>query len=200
MAVRAGVGLPNAGAWGDQFSDADDHGALLDGGFTWGCSENLGNRVTSTGAPPFGVVCMSDGTPEPGLNWMTEGQATHLAFEESWDGYVAGALGSIVGVADGSYLVVWASRGDGGPVDGGTGAHARAQDAPDVAMVHVNADGTVRGRTAWLTDTPEVSESGCTSRPMVRIQQIGTSLCGPRRTGCQYLTGTATGLAAPLHA
>src|SRR5262249_11126784 len=141
FAVHAGKGSSMPGEWSDQLSYVDDQGKLLSGGWGSGCSHDEGLRLLAEPGAPFSAACRSDGTPQPGLNWMTDTGGQRLAFEEAWDGYTAGRLGSIMRAADGSHLLVWASRGDGGvDADAGT-SHARAKDSPDVAMVRVVAGG-----------------------------------------------------------
>jgi hypothetical protein len=195
FAIRAGVGSPEPGVWSDQLSYANDEGTLLDGGwgFGSGCSDNCGLRIQPEPGAPFAAACFSDDTPQTGLNWMTEGQPQHLAFEESWDGYVAGQFGSLVDISDGTHLVVWSSRGDGG-TDAGTASGiqhpARAQDAPDIAMLHVGQDGAPLGPVVWLTDTPNLSEIGVHVAPYGKDRYL---LLWSTIAGCNYINGNCYG-------
>ena len=193
FAVHAGMGSAMQGVWGDQLHYVDDQGDILSGGWSWGCSLDAGLRLLAEASGPFSAACLSDNSPQTGLNWMTEGAMQHLAFEESWSGYTAGAFGSIVPVSDGSHLVVWASRGDGGLASGASGAagvHDRAQDAPDLALVQVDADGTPRGPLTWLTSTPKVPEFTVHAAPygQGRYLVIWSTL-----ESCQYDVGNCYG-------
>jgi hypothetical protein len=196
FAVHAGLGSAMAGDWGDQLSYADDQGDLLAGGWGWGCSLDTGLRLLAEASGPFSAACLSDGTPQTGLNWMTEGEQQHLAFEETWSGYTAGSFGSIVRVADGSHRVVWSSRGDGGQEPGAAGTsgslsfHARAMDAPDLAMIAMSPDGSPEGPVIWLTRTPTLPEITVHVAPYGADQylMIWTTL-----QSCQYDNGNCYG-------
>jgi hypothetical protein len=196
FAVHAGTGSPMAGVWADQLSYTDDQGHLLSGGFPWGCSHDTGLRILAEPSGPFSAACLSDGSPQTGLNWMTEGAQQHLAFEEQWDGYTAGRFGSLVEISDGSHLVVWSSRGDGGQKPGSAGTsgtlsfHARAMDAPDLAMLRVAANGSPEGPVTWLTRTPTQPEI------TVHVAPYGTDrylVIWARLQSCQYDTGNCYG-------
>jgi hypothetical protein len=190
------MGSTMPGSWGDQLSYADDQGNLLPGGWSWGCSLDTGLRVLAEATGPFAAACISDGAPQTGLDWMTEGQQQHLAFEERWSGYAAGRFGSIVRVSDGTHLVVWSSRGDGGQLSGAAGSsgnlsfHARAMDAPDLAMMHVGLDGAPEGPVTWLTRTPTIPET------TVHVAPYGQGLylvIWNELQSCAYDTGNCYG-------
>jgi hypothetical protein len=197
FAIHAGQGSSMPGLWSDQVSYADEQGPLLGGGWTFGgCSNDDGLRLLAEASGPFSVACLSDGAPQTGLDWMTEGQQAHLAFEEQWDGYTAGRFGSIVRVSDGSHLVVWSSRGDGGQKPGSAGTsgslsfHARAMDAPDLALMRVGTDGSPVGPVTWLTSTPTIPEITVHVAPygQDRYLMIWSTL-----QSCQYDTGNCYG-------
>lgn len=196
FAVHAGMGSQLAGYWGDQLSYADDQGSLLPGGWSWGCSLDAGLRLLAEPSGPFSAACLSDGSPQTGLNWMTEGQQQHLAFEETWSGYTAGRFGSIVQVSDGTHLVVWSSRGDGGQLPGAAGTsgttsyHARAMDAPDLALIHVDKSGAPEGPPTWLTETPTVPEITVHVAPYGQDQYL---MIWSTLQSCQYVNGNCYG-------
>ena len=184
------------GDWGDQLSYADDQGAMLPGGWSWGCSLDAGLRLLAEASGPFSAACLSDDTPQTGLSWMTEGEQQHLAFEQVWDGYTAGRLGSIVRVADGTHLVVWSSRGDGGQLPGAAGSsgsvsfHAAAMDVPDLAMIHVGPGGSPEGPVTWLTRTPTIPEITVHVAPYGQDQYL---MIWSTLQSCQYDTGNCYG-------
>lgn len=196
FAVRGGQGSPRAGTWGDQLSESDDLGQIAPGGFTFGCSLAADLRLRAAGGGRFEALCLSDNLPSGGLNWMTEGQVHPLAYEERWSGYSAGRLGAVVGLADGTRLVVWASRGDGGPAtpaDGETAinaSHLRAKDAPDLALLRVAADGTPQGPVTWLTDTPGTAEFTVHVAPYGRGRYL---VIWSALGSCRYLNGNCYG-------
>jgi hypothetical protein len=79
-----------------------------------------------------------------------------LAPEFATVGYSAASLGSIVRMADGSFVIGWLSRG----VTNSGGRSAATRAAPDLAFLALDSSYRVRGPVTWLSDTPDVAELG----------------------------------------
>lgn len=134
--------------YGDKLVYADDFGASVPGGWDWNCSINQGLRLLPEATGPFTSLCLSDGSPSRGLNWVSETGNVQLAEEMSTTGYSAGQFGSVVELAEDDYLVGWLSRG----ID------ETARTATDIAFLHVGSDGMPTTPITWVLPTPETAE------------------------------------------
>ncbi|HEY2735429.1 MAG TPA: hypothetical protein VGI70_15635, partial [Polyangiales bacterium] len=151
--VHGCSGDPHASYYGDKLVYADDLGRAISGGWDWNCSENQGLRLL---AEPdiFTSICLSDQSPNPGLNLVVEGVPTQqLGAEWSMPGYVAAQLGSLVKLGDGGYMIAWLSRG----VDASHPAAAKMAD--DIAAVRLGSDYGVIAPKTWWVETPSIAET-----------------------------------------
>jgi hypothetical protein len=124
---------------GDHYALISPSGERSDGGWDWGCSHSLDDRIAHNGED-FAPVCISDTYPGAGifLNNRTE-----LSEEPSVTnvGGIA-KLGGLVPAPDGFWFTF-------------TTPEDRA--SVDIAFFHFTSDGTVSGRT-YLTDTADIDE------------------------------------------
>ncbi len=124
---------------GDHYSFISADGALVDGGWDWGCSHSLDERLAHNGTT-FAPICTSDTYPGAGI-WFNN--RVEVSPEPSIDNMGNGTkLGGLVPAADGFWLSF-------------TSPENRA--SYDVVMLHVGNDGSPSGRVT-LTDTPNVDE------------------------------------------
>jgi hypothetical protein len=145
----------HASYYGDKLAYVDDSGASLPGGWAWNCSINEGIRLLPE-PNAFTSLCISDGSPFPGLDLVVEGvPSRQLAREVSGIGYSAGRFGSVVKMGDGSYSVGWLSRGLA-PSGGSSVAAKRAQD---IALLRLGSDYSTLGPLTWLMETADVAET-----------------------------------------
>jgi hypothetical protein len=149
-------GDAHASFYGDKLAYFDDSGNALPGGFSWGCSIDEGLRLLPEQGP-FTPLCISDGSPAPGLNLVVEDTPpVLLSPEASAVGYSAGRLGSIVKMSDGTFVVGWLSRG----VQGNGPSAGAAKSAPDIALLHLDGNQKPVGPVVSVTNTPLVAEAG----------------------------------------
>ncbi len=137
-------------------------GASADGGWGWGCSHSMDQRLAISG-DRVGAVCVSDCYPGQGMYFD---HTTEILLEPGGDcaGQIGATLGGLAPVADGFWLAWGSSAG---------------RDGHDVALVHVGLDGTV-GTISHLTETAGENEDA------IHLAPIGTGLlAGWRRAGVQ---------------
>jgi hypothetical protein len=134
----------------------DDRGESLSGGWNWGCEIAQDLRLIPT-SEAFIALCMSDRNPAAGLNLMSNGfNPVLLASEYAKQGFTAGQFGSLVRLSDGSYVLVWISRG----VPAADATHP-PKPTNDIALLRLSAgpDYSSTSAVTWVTDTPEVNET-----------------------------------------
>ncbi|HKQ68837.1 MAG TPA: hypothetical protein VJT73_05830 [Polyangiaceae bacterium] len=101
---------------GDKLVYVDPNSAWLPGGFTWRCSRTSSVDLIAE-ADNFTSFCLSERYPFPGLNAtyidQTSRQLTtrQVARELTYNGYVGGQFGGAIKLADGRYMIGWATRG-----------------------------------------------------------------------------------------
>jgi hypothetical protein len=124
---------------GDHYTLITSAGALDKGGWDWGCSHSLDDRIAHNGTS-WAPICISDTYPGAGI---FHSNRTKVSDEPSVTnvGGVA-KLGGLVPTSDGFFLSFTSPEG---------------RSAPDVAFVKVGNDGKPSGKV-WVTDTPSVSE------------------------------------------
>lgn len=192
FAVHGCEGDPHASYYGDKLAYLDDGGRALPGGWGWNCSIDEGLRLLPE-SDIFTSLCLSDGSPFPGLDLVVAGRPpVELAPEMSTDGYSAGQFGSVVKMGDGTYVVGWLSRGvvnSGGPSPGA------AKRAPDIAILHLGGDYAPLGSLTWVLETENVAEANLHLAPygpdrlLVVWDAIESLRCGPQTCFGEY-TGT----------
>jgi hypothetical protein len=192
FAMHGCEGDVHASYYGDKLAYLDDGGRGLAGGWAWNCSINEGLRLLPE-RDVFTSVCLSDGTPFPGLDLVVAGRPpVELSPEMSTDGYSAGKFGSIVKMRDGTYVVGWLSRG---VVDANASPVRATKRAPDVALLRLGADYASLGPLTWVTQTDNVAEANLHLAPygadrlLVAWDSIESLKCGPQTCFGQY-TGT----------
>lgn len=156
--------LPSPPYTGTSYADKmiylNDQGQLVSGGWNWGCQIDEDSRLLPE-ANQFTTLCMNDSGNTGGMNLVQEGATptlTLLAAEFATQGFCSGQFGSIVkNVNDGSYSVVWLSRGG---VTGPADAPQPAKSANDIALLHLAAapDYTPAASVTWVTNTPTINE------------------------------------------
>ncbi len=135
------------GRFGDKLVYADTSGLFLQGGWPWRCSRNLGLRLLPE-ANAFTSLCISDGTPQAGVNVVISGQPSRLlAHEYTIPGYSGAQFGSIIKLADGRYFVAWVSRG---VRETPSGAFEVGFDTHDIGYVILDQNYVPMGRADWL--------------------------------------------------
>jgi hypothetical protein len=142
--------------YADKLAYLDDRGQSLSGGWDWGCEIAHDLRIFPTSGPSI-ALCMSDRIPAPGLNLMSNGfNPTLLAAEYAKQGFTSGQFGSLVKLGDGSYVLVWLSRGAPAP-----DATHPPRPTNDIALLQLTAspDYTPTANPTWVTDTADVNET-----------------------------------------
>jgi hypothetical protein len=159
FAVHGCEGDPHEPYYGDKLVYVDGNGNYVEGGWGWNCSISQGVRLLpESGA--FTSLCISDGSPFPGLNLVTEGTpARQLAPEKVAAGYSAGRFGSVVRMEDKTYLVGWLSRGVPDAIATARRPDQASKLASDIALVRLGADHRTLAPRKWLTETPNVAET-----------------------------------------
>jgi hypothetical protein len=141
--------------YADKLAYFDDQGQPVSGGWNWGCQIDEDLRLLpETG--PFTALCMTDDFASGGLNLNHEGSnlLTRLASEFVSRNVCAGQFGSIVKLADNSYVVVWLSRGGSNADDS-----SPAKPANDIALIRLSAaPAYTPSAITWITNTPNVHE------------------------------------------
>lgn len=124
---------------GDHYSLISATGTLQTGGWDWGCSHSLDERLVYNGTK-FGALCTSDTYPGAGI-WFNN--RVEVSAEPSITNMGAGAkLGGLVPATDGFYFTFTTPAG---------------RASFDVAFVKIANDGAPSGKT-YLTDTASVVE------------------------------------------
>jgi hypothetical protein len=182
FAMHGCDGDTHAPFFGDKLAYLDDAGRALSGGWAWNCSIDEGLRLLPE-RDAFTSLCLSDGTPFPGLDLVIGGQPPlELAPEMSTVGYTAGQFGSVVKMGDGTYVVGWLSRGVTGPAN----RPEAAKRAPDIALLRLGADYAPLGPLTWLFETEDVAEANLHLAPygqnklLVVWDAIESLRCGPQ--------------------
>lgn len=142
--------------YADKLAYFDDLGQPATGGWNWGCQISEDLRLMPEFGP-FTALCMTDDSASGGMNLVQEGAnptLTLLAPEFVQRNVCAGQFGSVVKIADGSYVVVWLSR-EGSSTDGSQ----PARPANDIALVHLSpAPAYTPSPITWITTTPNIHE------------------------------------------
>jgi hypothetical protein len=195
FAVHGCQGDAHASYYGDKLVYLDDGGHALAGGWAWNCSIDEGLRLLP-GTTVFTPICLSDGTPNRGLNLVVEGVMPQLiASEFSATGYSAGSLGSIVATGDGGFAIAWSSRG----VKNSGGQVVAERSAPDIAFVTMDSSYRITHAQTWLSDTPDVAELGVHLAPYGAGRFLLTwEAFGNLRCNSQTCEGTFQGTHARL--
>jgi hypothetical protein len=124
---------------GDHYAFISPTGTREDGGWDWGCSHSLDERLAHNGGT-FAPVCTSDTYPGAGI-WFAN--RVEISNEPSITNVGGGTkLGGLVPTSDGFYLYFASPEGG---------------SSYDVVFVHVDNDGETSGRVL-LSETPEVDE------------------------------------------
>jgi hypothetical protein len=144
-----GAYFGQTGNWGSQGDHQGDHyslispeGALMSGGWDWGCSHSLDVRLAHNGST-FAPICTSDTYPGAGI-WFNN--QVEVSREPSITNTGGGTkLGGLVPAPDGFWL---------------TFASPEQRPSYDVVFLHVGNDGSPSGRV-YLTDSADVDELYC---------------------------------------
>ena len=124
---------------GDHYSMISPTGTLMSGGWDWGCSHSLDERLAHNGTV-FAPICTSDTYPGAGI-WFNN--RTNISQEPSITNSGAGSkLGGLVPASDGFWFTFTTPAG---------------RASFDVAFVHIGNNGTPSGKV-YLTDTASVVE------------------------------------------
>jgi hypothetical protein len=138
--------------YGDNMLYLEQDGTLAQDGFSWKCGNVRGVSLQPE-PPSFSGLCLADYSPSAGLYFVSaEGETTQLSSEVGLPGYSGGELGGIVKLADGSYMVAWASRGYHDDTAEAFG------ESRDVALLRLSGDGAPEGDVVWRTETPDKDE------------------------------------------
>lgn len=124
---------------GDQYAFITPAGVKASGGWDWGCSHSLDDRLAHNGTV-FAPICISDSYPGAGIFF---GNRTKISAEPSVTnvGGIA-KLGGLVPAPDGFWMTFTS------PAD---------RASSDVVFIKIGNTGTPSGRT-YLTDTASVQE------------------------------------------
>ncbi len=143
---------------GDMLVFLDTAGNTLSGGWNWGTSHSLDERIDHDGEA-FVTVSLGDAYPK-GITFQRVGEInkkTIMQLDANMGGWANGDLGGLV-ILDEGYVVAFCSP--------------QGRDTTDAGFMCVDADGTVL-RTVWLTE----NKKG-TSKKLNRVNaaQYGDSL------------------------
>ncbi|MFZ5893052.1 MAG: hypothetical protein ACOY0T_18475 [Myxococcota bacterium] len=153
FAVHGCSGHPSETFYGDKLAYVTDTGQAAPGGFSWNCNISEGLQLLPEPSI-FTSLCLSEGTPAPGLNLVLEGMpSVLLSPEANTQGYVGAQFGGIVKLSDGSYVLAWLSRGTS-EVD----PRRAAKPYFDIAMMYLSPTFNVVTPKLWLSETPELAE------------------------------------------
>jgi len=141
------VHVSHGGHEGDTLRYFGGDGTPRSGGWTWGCSHSMDQRVTVEGGRTT-AICLSDCYPGQGIFLNN---ATTISLETGGDcaGNIDGSLGGLVTDGGGSWFNFGSSMDRNGE---------------DIALVHIGANGSV-GQKRWLTDTPGQVEASAHLAP-----------------------------------
>ena len=197
--VRGCQGDPHEGLDGSKLVYVDATGNYLEGGSRWSCTGQQGMRLLPNTAS-FTALCMSEDAPFAGLNLVTEGTAPRqLAPEAVASDYAGGSFGSVVRMADGTYMVGWLSRGVPDAMATDQHPSTASKTAPDIALLRLGADYAALGPRIWLAETPNVAEANLHLAPYGpnRLLVVWDNIAG---LNCTLRTcwGTYTGTSARL--
>lgn len=138
----------------DKLAYIDDSGGVLRGGWSWKCSSSQGLRLWPE-PDVYTPVCIAASTPAPGVNLVLEDQPPlQLAAEATARGWSGGQWGSIVKLADNSYVVGWLSRDVSA-----SNPSAPLRRGSDVAMLRLSSDRQPMGKKRWLLETSSYGET-----------------------------------------
>jgi RNA polymerase sigma factor (sigma-70 family) len=111
--VIHGAGGPASGHYGDKLVYVNASGALVDGGWDWGCSHNEGIDLWPTASGPFASLCYDDW--RSGLFVSTgigaPDDAPVIQRSQCWAGYCGGIPGGLVRTSGGRYATLFSSTG-----------------------------------------------------------------------------------------
>ena len=135
----------------------DDQGKLVEGGWSWGgCQIDEDLRLLPE-ASSFSSFCIATNSPNPGVNLVSDSTSSvSIATDFAIQGFCSAQFGSVVKLGDGSYLLVWLSRG-GANADGSF----PLRPANDIALVHLAAAPSYAtvGAITWLTNSDTINET-----------------------------------------
>jgi len=124
---------------GDHYSFISPQGTLMTGGWDWGCSHSLDERLAHNGTT-FAPICTTDTYPGHGIYFNNRTQVSSEPSITNVGGTTQ--LGGLVRAPDGFWLDFISPEG---------------RSAADVAFIHISNTGAPSGRV-YLTDTPSVAE------------------------------------------
>ena len=107
-------------------------------------------------ASSFSSFCVATDAPNPGVNLVSDTiSPVSIATDFAIQGFCSAQFGSAVKLSDGSYLLVWLSRG-GPNADGST----PLRPTNDIALMHLAAAPSYApiGALNWLTSTDTINE------------------------------------------
>jgi len=156
--VHGCVGDAHESYYADKLAYFDDQGRPVTGGWNWGCQINQDLRLLpEPGA--FTSLCITDtndATNVGGLNLIEEGSPdiTRIVDEFAVANACTAQFGTVIKLADASYVAIWLSRG--GSNSEGT---LPAKPANDIALIHLNpAPDYTPSAVISVTNTPSVHE------------------------------------------
>jgi hypothetical protein len=159
----------NVGHQGDTLRLLDASGSPLGGGWDWGCSHSLDQRLA---AGPNGIVpiCISDCYPSKGIHFNHNGgQITPDPGANCAGGYST-RLGGLVAVSSGFFLVY---------KDGEGGAHLGAFDAGGKPTSDRALTVTGESRLARYADGMLMGSDGGSGTSLQRLDSTGKDVGGP---------------------
>lgn len=143
--------------YADKLVYLDDRGQSMNGGWDWGCQLSQDMRLLPE-SDAFTALCIADraGPSGGGMYLLHEGPTfTLLASDFAKGNFCSSQFGSIIKLTDGSYVIVWLSRGGTGP-DG----TSPTRPANDIALLHLSAAPEYTpGSIIWVSNTPSIHEA-----------------------------------------
>jgi hypothetical protein len=206
--VIHGAGGFADGHFGDKLTYLSATGAILPGGWSWGCSHNEGIALTAGSNGDFPSLCGDDW--RSGIFVSTGIGAPDIApviqREQCWAGYCGGTFpdgsGDLVKLTTGRYAVAWASRGAvkavKNPADSsGRGWLVTPRWKTHQVAVHLMASAsTPSGSTIYLTSDPATDNVNVHLAPYGRTGLL-VSWESVSRASCT--AGTCTGTFTGTH-
>ena len=141
------VHVSHGGHEGDTLCYLSGGGAPQSGGWTWGCSHSMDQRVTVHDGRTT-AICLSDCYPGQGI-FLNNSTTISLETGGNCAGNIDGSLGGLVTDSGGSWFNFGSSMDRNGE---------------DIALVHIGQNGSV-GPKQWLTDTPGQVEASAHLAP-----------------------------------
>lgn len=198
--VVHGAAGATKGHYGDKLTYTTAAGVKLKGGWTWGCSHDVGLALAPTPSGPFASVCVDDRRSGVMLSTgigAADG-APVIQREQCWAGYCGATIGGLVRSPSGPWAVAFGSRGatSAKPTGGGRGWTVTPATAThQIALRLLRTKSRPKARTIYLTNDPSIDHVNIKIAPygrkhfLLSWQTLATTTC-KSGTCTGHFTGT----------